>query len=68
MRIIGFINEALAVRQIRAYLNEATSLTYMAPDRHPPLWKMTETRQAEAGDSCCFSRGVTTTKSPIDHG
>jgi hypothetical protein len=34
MRIIGFINEALAVRQIRAYLNEATSLTYMAPDRH----------------------------------
>ena len=68
MRIIGFVTEALAVRQILAYLNEATSLTYMALDRHPPLWEMTETRQTEAGDSCCFSRGVLTMKSPIDHG
>jgi len=68
MRIIGFVAEALAVRPILACLDEAASLTYIAPDRHPPLWQMTESRQAEAGDSCCFSRGVLTMKSPIDHG
>ena len=40
MRIIAFITEAPAVRQILAHLGEATSPPPLAPARGPPLWEM----------------------------
>ena len=40
MRIIAFITEAPAVRQILAHLGEATSPPRLAPARGPPLWEM----------------------------
>ena len=45
MRIIAFISEAPAVREILTYLGEPTSPPRMAPARGPPLWEM-----ADAGD------------------
>ena len=40
MRIIGFINEATAMREILAHLGEPTSPPRLAPARGPPLWEM----------------------------
>jgi hypothetical protein len=40
MRIIAFITEAPAVREIPAHLGEPTSPPRMAPARGPPLWEM----------------------------
>jgi hypothetical protein len=40
MRIIAFITEAVAVRDILTHLGEATSPPRMAPARGPPLWEM----------------------------
>ena len=45
IRIIAFITEAPAVREILTYLGEPTSPPRMAPARGPPLWEM-----ADAGD------------------
>ncbi len=47
IRIIAFINEAIAVREILAYLGEPTSPPPMAPARGPPLWEMTDAGQGE---------------------
>jgi len=38
MRIIAFITEAMAVRDILAHLGEPISPPRMAPARGPPLW------------------------------
>ena len=40
MRIIDFINEAMAVREILAHLGEPTSPPPLAAARGPPLWEM----------------------------
>lgn len=40
MRIIAFITEAPAVREILAHLGELTSPPRLAPARGPPLWEM----------------------------
>ncbi len=40
MRIIAFINEATAMRQIFAHPGEPTSPPRLAPARGPPLWEM----------------------------
>jgi hypothetical protein len=40
MRIIAFITEAPAVRQILAHLGEPTSPPRLAPARGPPLWEI----------------------------
>jgi hypothetical protein len=40
IRIIAFINEAMAVREILACLGEPTSAPPMAPARGPPLSEM----------------------------
>ena len=42
MRIIAFINEAIAVREILAHLGEPTSPPPLAPARRPPLWEMAD--------------------------
>jgi hypothetical protein len=47
IRIIAFINEAMAVREILAYLGEPTSAPRMAPARGPPLWEMADGGQGE---------------------
>jgi hypothetical protein len=47
IRIIAFINEAPAVRNILAHLGESTSPPRMAPVRGPPLCEMADTRQGE---------------------
>ena len=39
MRIIAFINDASAVRQILDHLGEATRPPRIAPARGPPLWE-----------------------------
>jgi hypothetical protein len=48
MRIVAFISEAPAVREILTYLGEPTSPPRMAPARGPPLWK-----RADAGPTEC---------------
>jgi len=48
MRIIAFITEAPAVREILAYLGEPTSAPRMAPARGPPLWGMADAGQGES--------------------
>lgn len=48
MRIIAFIAEAPAVREILAYLGGPTSTPHMAPARGPPLWE-----RADAGQRQC---------------
>jgi hypothetical protein len=45
MRIIGFINEATAMREILAPLGEPTSPPCLAPARGPPLWEMVDAGQ-----------------------
>jgi hypothetical protein len=40
MRMIAFITEAPAARQILAHLGEPTSPPRLAPARGPPLWEM----------------------------
>ena len=47
MRIIAFITEAPAARQIVAQLGEATSPPRIAPARGPPLREMADARQGE---------------------
>ena len=47
IRIIAFITEAPAVREILAYLGEPTSPPRMAPARGPPLWEMADAGQGE---------------------
>jgi hypothetical protein len=48
MRIIAFITEAPAVRDILAHLGEPTSAPRMAPARGPPLWEMPDAGQGES--------------------
>lgn len=47
VRIIAFITEAVAVRDIRAHLGEPTSPPRMAPARGPPLWDIPGAGQGE---------------------
>jgi hypothetical protein len=47
MRIIAFITEAVAVRDILAHLGEATSPPRMVPARGPPLWEMQDAGRNE---------------------
>jgi hypothetical protein len=47
MRILAFITEALAVRDILAHLGEPTSPPRLAPARDPPLWEMLGAGQGE---------------------
>jgi hypothetical protein len=47
MRIIAFINHAMAVREILAYLGEPTSAPRLAPARGPPLWERADAGQGE---------------------
>jgi hypothetical protein len=47
IRIIAFISEALAVREILTYLGEPTSPPRMAPARGPPLWEMADAGQGQ---------------------
>ena len=47
MRIIAFITEAPAVRQILAQLGEPTTPPRLAPARGPPLWEMADAGQGE---------------------
>jgi len=47
IRIIAFITEAPAMRQILAYLNEPNSLPYIAPLRGPQLREIAEAGQGE---------------------
>ena len=47
MRIIAFINHAMAVCEILAHLGEATSPPRTAPARGPPLWEMADAGQGE---------------------
>jgi hypothetical protein len=48
MRIIAFITEEVAVRDILAHLGEPTSLPRMAPARGPPLWEISDAGQGES--------------------
>jgi hypothetical protein len=45
MRIIAFLTEAPAVRQILAHLGEATSPSSLMPARGPPPWEMPDAWQ-----------------------
>jgi hypothetical protein len=47
MRIIGFINEATAMREILAHLGEPTSPPRLSPARGPPLWEMADAGHGE---------------------
>ena len=47
MRIIAFITDACAVREILSHLGEPTSPPPIAPARGPPLWEMTDAEQGE---------------------
>ncbi len=47
IRVIAFINEAIAVREILAHLGEPTSPPPMAPTRGPPLWEMADAGQGQ---------------------
>ncbi len=49
MRIIAFINDAMAVCEILAHLGEATSPAPLMPARGPPLWEMADAGQGEFG-------------------
>ena len=49
MRIIAFITEAPAVRDILAHLGEPTSPPRVAPARGPPLWETPDAGQGESG-------------------
>ena len=40
MKIIAFINEAVAIREILGHLGEPTSPPRLLPARGPPLWEM----------------------------
>ena len=44
-RIIAFVTEAPAVRQILAHLGEPTSPAHLAPARGSPLWEMLDAGQ-----------------------
>ena len=48
IRIIAFITEAVAVRDILAHLGEPTSPPRMAPARGPPLWEISDAAQGES--------------------
>lgn len=39
MKIIAFIAEGAAIREILGYLDEPTSPPHLLPARGPPLWK-----------------------------
>jgi hypothetical protein len=45
MRIIAFITEAPAVREVLAHLSEVTSPPRITPARGPPLWEMADAGQ-----------------------
>jgi hypothetical protein len=47
MRIIAFITDACAVREILSHLGEPTSPPPIAPARGPPLWEITDAEQGE---------------------
>ena len=47
MRIIAFLTEALAVREILAYVGEPTSPPRISPARGPPLWEMSDAEQEQ---------------------
>lgn len=47
MRIIAFITEGAAIREILGHLGEATSTPRLLPERGPPLW---EGSGVETGD------------------
>jgi hypothetical protein len=47
MRIIAFITEGVAVRDILAHLGEAPAPPRMMPARGPPLWEMPNATQGE---------------------
>jgi hypothetical protein len=47
MRIVAFISEAPAVREILTYLGEPTSPPRMAPARGPPLWEIADAGQGQ---------------------
>jgi hypothetical protein len=47
MRIIAFITDACAVREILSHLGEPTSPPPIAPARRPPLWEITDAAQGE---------------------
>ena len=47
MRIIAFLSDAGAVREIRSHWDEPTSLPPIAPARGPPLWEITDADQGE---------------------
>jgi hypothetical protein len=47
IRIIAFINKAMAVREILACPGEPTSPPRMAPARGPPLWERADAGQGE---------------------
>lgn len=47
MRIIAFITDACAVREILSHLGEATSPPPVVLARGPPLWEMADADQGE---------------------
>ncbi len=47
IRIIAFLTEASAVREILSHLGEPTSPPPIAPARGPPLWEMADAEQGE---------------------
>ena len=47
MRIIAFLTEASAVREILAYVGEPTSPPRISPARGPPLWEMSDAEQEQ---------------------
>jgi hypothetical protein len=49
MRIMAFITEAPAVRQVLAHLGEATSPPPLMPACGPPPWEMADAGQGEFG-------------------
>ncbi len=49
MRIIAFITEAVAIREILGRLGEPTSPPRLKPARGPPLWEMSGAEPGETG-------------------
>jgi hypothetical protein len=47
VRIIAFITEAVAVRDILAHLGEATTPPRLMPARDPPLWQTPDAGRGE---------------------